>query len=441
MTGARPSVVVVGGGIAGAAAAWALARHGARVTLVEQEAQAGHHATGRSAAVTNETVGHPVVGALARAGRPFLEDPPDGFADHPLLSRRGLLWVARSAGSLDALLPPGQAAAVERLDADEVRRLVPQLRPDWAAAGGLYESDARSIDVAALLQAYLRGLRAAGGEVRTGTAAISLHRRPSGSADTAASSGRAAGDDNGERSPGGGDNDGGGGGGGGGGGERSPGGDVHSGGGGHDDGGRAGGGGPAGRWGGWVVTLAGGEVRADVVVDAAGAWGDVVAERAGVAPLGLVALRRTACIVAVPGGDDVTGWPLVMDADGRFYAEPEPGGLLLSPADETPTEPGDARPDELDVALALDRLREATTLPVRSVRRAWAGLRTFAPDRVPVAGFDPGTPGFYWLVGQGGGGIKTAPALAALVAADIVGAPPPDLAPDIVAALRPARFR
>jgi D-arginine dehydrogenase len=129
-----------------------------------------------------------------------------------------------------------------------------------------------------------------------------------------------------------------------------------------------------------------------------------------------------------------------MDAGGSFYAEPEPGGLLLSPADETPSPPGDARPEELDVALALDRLRDATTLPVRSVRRAWAGLRTFTPDRIPVAGFDPDTPGFYWLVGQGGAGIKTAPALAALAAADITGTPP-DLDPTLVAALRPTRLR
>jgi D-arginine dehydrogenase len=111
-------------------------------------------------------------------------------------------------------------------------------------------------------------------------------------------------------------------------------------------------------------------------------------------------------------------WPLVMDIGGSFYFEPESGGLLVSPADETPSQPGDARAEEIDVALALDRVREATTLPLRSVRTAWAGLRTFSPDSAPVVGEEPSAPGFYWLVGQGGGGIKTAPALAqALVAA------------------------
>ena len=366
-----PSVVVVGGGIAGASAAWALAAGGARVVLVEQEAQAGHHATGRSAAVTNETVGHPVVGALARAGRPFLDTPPRGFVDHPLLTPRGLLWIAEDPSSLDALT----SAVAQRVGTDEVRRLVPELRPGWAAAGGVFEPEARTIDVAALLQGYLRGLRRLGGEVSTGRRVTGLSRSSRG----------------------------------------------------------------------WTVELGGtndepAEVRCDVVVNAAGAWGDVVAEAAGVEPIGLAPLRRTACIVAVPGGHDVTHWPLVMDAGGSFYAEPEPGGLLLSPADETPSEPGDASPDEIDVALALDRLWEATTLPVRSVRRAWAGLRTFAPDRVPVAGFAPDAPGFYWLVGQGGGGIKTAPALAALVAADVAGAPS-ELSGDVVTAVRPRRLR
>ncbi|HEY8546458.1 MAG TPA: FAD-binding oxidoreductase [Acidimicrobiales bacterium] len=382
------SVVVVGGGIAGASAAWALAAGGADVALVEQELQPGHHATGRSAAVTNETVGHPVVGALARAGRPFLEDPPPGFVDHPLLAPRGLLWVAEDPAALDALASAGSVAAgpgpapARRVGPDEVRRLVPELRPEWAAAGGVHEPDARSIDVAALLQGYLRGLRRRGGRVRTGCRVTGLARDATGWTLTVA---------------------------------------VAAGG---DGDGRADG--PAER------------LRCDVVVDAAGAWGDVVAAQAGVRPVGLAPLRRTACIVAVPAGHDVARWPLVMDAGGTFYAEPEPGGLLLSPADETPTDPGDARPDELDVALALDRLRAATTLPVRSVRRAWAGLRTFAPDRVPVAGFAPDAPGFYWLVGQGGGGIKTAPALAALAAADILGAPLDlDLPDGAVAALRP----
>ena len=121
-----------------------------------------------------------------------------------------------------------------------------------------------------------------------------------------------------------------------------------------------------------------------MVVNAAGAWGDVVANRAGVPAIGLEPRRRTACLAALANVDPRL--PLVMDVVGRYYFKPESGGLLISPADETVSEPCDARAEELDVALALDRIQQATTLPVRSVRRAWAGLRTFSPDAAPVVG-------------------------------------------------------
>ncbi|GGM56937.1 glycerol-3-phosphate dehydrogenase [Longimycelium tulufanense] len=174
------------------------------------------------------------------------------------------------------------------------------------------------------------------------------------------------------------------------------------------------------RGGRWQVETGAGEVRAGVVVDAAGAWADQVAERLGVAPVGLRPLRRTAavCPVAV----DPRGWPLVCDVDDEFYFRPEGGSVLVSPADETPDQPGDARPDELGVALALERVNAATTLGLRSVRTAWAGLRTFAPDRNPVVGMAADVPGFCWLAGQGGYGIQMAPALARLAAALITGA-------------------
>jgi D-arginine dehydrogenase len=192
----------------------------------------------------------------------------------------------------------------------------------------------------------------------------------------------------------------------------------------------------------WRVTTPAGTWQARHVVDAAGGWADVVAARGGVTPLGFLALRRTAAIVPAP--DAVAAWPLVMDVAGRYYCEPETGGLLISPADETPLEPCDAQPEELDVALALERVREASGLPLRSVRRAWAGLRTFAPDRVPVLGEDPAAPGFWWLAGQGGAGIKTAPAMAQLLALAMDERPfPPDAVELGVTeqALGPTRFR
>lgn len=176
--------------------------------------------------------------------------------------------------------------------------------------------------------------------------------------------------------------------------------------------------------GGWRVTTGARSFEATAVVNAAGAWGDVVAARAGIRPLGLRALRRTACIVPVK--TDVAAWPLVMDIANRFYFEPEPGGLLLSPADETESEPTDARAEELDLALALERLDEATDLAPRSIRHSWAGLRTFSPDRAPVLGPDPDEPTFVWCVGQAGAGIKTAPAAAEVIAAAVTAAAFPE---------------
>jgi D-arginine dehydrogenase len=181
----------------------------------------------------------------------------------------------------------------------------------------------------------------------------------------------------------------------------------------------------------WLVETGAGSVRAAWVVNAAGAWADEVAGRLGVPPIGLTALRRTAAVARATGVD--RSWPLVADVGETFYFRPEGAGVLLSPADETPTAPCDAKPDDLDVALALERVNAATTLQLRSIVTAWAGLRTFSPDRTPVVGPDPAAPGFCWLAGQGGYGIQTAPAMARL-AADLVTSPdaaaPPALAPD-----------
>src|SRR5690606_34092519 len=277
-------VVVVGAGIAGASAAWALAHAGADVALVEREHQPGHHATGRSAALTNETVGHPVVRALARASRPFLAAPPAEVAEHPLLHPRGLLWIGEDPATLDALTDTCPAGVAERIGPGEVAALVPGLRPGRAAAGGVHEPGARTVDVAGLLHGYVRGLRRAGGTIAP-AAEVREIRRVGGD---------------------------------------------------------------------WRVVAGEADLSCRVVVNAAGAWGDVVAERAGVRPVGLTPLRRTACIV--PVGEEARAWPLVMDADVGAYAEPDAGGVLVSPADETPSPPCDARPEELDVARAIDWL-------------------------------------------------------------------------------------
>jgi D-arginine dehydrogenase len=172
----------------------------------------------------------------------------------------------------------------------------------------------------------------------------------------------------------------------------------------------------------WRVETAEGSWTVPDVVDAAGSWADAVAALARVPGAGLTPYRRTIAIspCALPAG-----MPMLIDAAERFYCKPEGDTLLLSPGDETPAEPGDVRPDELDVALALERVEEALHLGLRSVRTAWAGLRTFAPDRDPVVGARPEFPGFHFFAGQGGSGIESAPALAALGAAVVTGTPVP----------------
>jgi D-arginine dehydrogenase len=190
----------------------------------------------------------------------------------------------------------------------------------------------------------------------------------------------------------------------------------------------------------WRVTAGAHQLEAPIVVNAAGAWADRVAGLAGMAPIGLVPKRRTALIVAPPAGWDVTSWPLVDDIDEQFYCRPEAGKLFCSPADETPSEPCDAQPEELDIAVAVDRLERALPLNVRRIEHSWAGLRTFARDKTPVVGFDPRAKGFFWLAGQGGYGIQTSPAMARLASHLARGeAAPSDLA-HLVARLAPDRL-
>lgn len=167
----------------------------------------------------------------------------------------------------------------------------------------------------------------------------------------------------------------------------------------------------------WRVDLGEEAISAPVLVNAAGAWSDEVATVCGARALGLQPLRRTALLVDLPDGVDAREWPAVIDAQEQFYFKPDAGRLLLSPADETPESPGDVQPDELDVAIGVDRVQAALDVEVRRVGHRWAGLRTFAPDRVPVVGFDADVPGLFWCAGQGGYGIQTAPALARAAAA------------------------
>jgi D-arginine dehydrogenase len=348
MTDGKFDVLVIGAGIAGATAAALLAKD-RRVAILERESQPGYHSTGRSAALFSETYGNAIVRALSRASRAFLFAPPEGFAEYPLVRRRGTLHIARQdqLKLLENFLAlPDVATHSRGVDAAETFRLCPLLRPGCAAAG-IHEPFASDVDVHALHQGYLKLARAAGSILITDAPVIRLDR-------------------------------------------------IHK---------------------GWIARTPAGIFEAPVVVNAAGAWADELTELAGAAPLGIVPHRRTAVLVDPPRGINIDELPNTIDIEELFYFKPDAGQLFLSPADETPTIPCDAQPDEMDVAIAIDRVQSATTLDVTRVRRKWAGLRSFAPDRSPVIGYDPDIEGFFWLAGQGGYGIQTAPAAGQLAAA------------------------
>lgn len=369
-------VIVIGAGMAGAAAAAHLAA-GRRVVLLERESQPGYHSTGRSAALFTETYGNRAIRVLTGAGRAFYENWADGFTEHPILKPRGALMFAMPGqeapldeawADLSALDP-----RVRRLDSVETRAMVPVLRPDHVI-GAVYEPDAMDIDVHELHQGYLRLLRRRGGRIVTNAEVRGIAR------------------------------------------------DGHA----------------------WTAATTAGDFAAPVVVNAGGAWADVVGALAGLPPVGLVPKRRTALTIAPPAAIDTSAWPMTLDVAETFYFKPDAGRLLVSPADETPIEPCDVQPDELDVAIAIDRLMRATTIDVTRVERKWAGLRSFVADKTTVCGFDPLTDGFFWLAGQGGYGIQTAEAMARSAVSLIDGGGlPADIAEKGVTAetLSPARFR
>jgi len=343
-------LAIIGGGIAGVSAGAHLAEAGLAVVLLEAEATLAHHTTGRSAAQYLENYGNDTVRRLTIASRSYMEDPGD-WADGSFLGSRPLLKVGRASrvADLQAEVEHAQELVPSTVFVDgDEAREILPILRDDIEAG-LYEPLSMDIDVAGLHQSYVRRLRAAGGEIRPSSRVVGLDR---------------TGDS-------------------------------------------------------WRVDTGSTRLAASIVVNAAGAWGDLVGAEAGARPVGLHPLRRTIAIAAIPDEFDpteVAHWPLTSfepDTGPMVgYCKPEPGGLMVSPADETPSEPCDAKPEELDVALGLANLAEFTTVDVRHVRSTWAGLRTFASDRTLVGGYDPEVAGFFWLVGQGGYGIHTAEAMA-----------------------------
>lgn len=339
--------LIIGAGIAGASAGFALSRHG-RVVVVDQETVAGYHTTGRSAAFYAETYGNETVRRLTSAAKTFFITPPDGFTATPLVRPRGALFIA-TATQLEALerlyadkrqsLP-----TVARVDAAFLHARMPLIRDQFVA--GVWDPECQDIDVHALHQGFLKGLKRHGGTLRLGAGVVSLQRQ-------------------------------------------------------------------SGHW--RALLEDGTTLTAAVVINAAGAWADEVATRAGATPLGLTPKRRTVITFPAPPGLDHDNWPLTLDVDDRFYLKPEAGRVLASPGDATPLPPQDAQPDELDIATVAHRLETAFAFRIARIERKWAGLRTFAADDSPVVGEDPAQPGFFWFAGQGGFGMQTAPAMAALL--------------------------
>lgn len=371
----KADVIVLGAGIAGASVAYDLASTH-RVLLLEREPQPGMHSTGRSAAIFSEIYGNATVRALSRASRRFLFEPPEGFAEAPLVRPRATLFVAPpdQVASLDAMRDDADVAAgTEPISVDDAIKRVPILRRERIAAA-LFEPGASDIDVNGLHQGFLRGFRARGGRLVV-DARIDRLERP------------------------------------------------------HQT---------------WRAHAADDTYEAPIIVNATGAWADETARLVGLLPLGIEPRRRTVVLFDPPPAHDIRDWPLTIDADETFYFKPDAGRILLTPADETPTPPCDAQPEELDIALAIDRFENMTTQRVRRVVHKWAGLRSFAPDRTPVVGFDRGAAGFFWLAGQGGYGMQTSSAMARTAAALIRGEDiPHDIAAEGVtaAALTPERFR
>jgi D-arginine dehydrogenase len=232
---------------------------------------------------------------------------------------------------------------------------VPVLRPE-KVIGGILDPDALDIDVDALLQGFLRGIRRAGGHVVCSAEVTALSRS----------------------------------------------GDL------------------------WQAQAGGLNYQAPIIINAAGAWADVVAQMAGVKPIGLEPRRRSAFIFAAPEGIATAHWPMAFDIGDEWYFKPDAGMLLGSPSNADPVAAQDVQPEELDIALGMYRLEDITTLQIRRPTRTWAGLRSFVSDAGHVGGFDPEAPDFFWLAAQGGSGIMSSPAMGQACAALLRGLPLPD---------------
>lgn len=324
-----------------------------RVTVLEAEDALGYHSSGRSVSFSHFGIGNAVVRGMTAWSRPFFEQPPQGFSETPLARLMATVYAASEE----------QVAKIDALAqsmaafTDKVERIGPEriraLCP--VARTGTGHAVAALYDPTGLKIEAAALLQGYARTIRGAGSEMLTGRR-------AARIERTGGV--------------------------------------------------------WQVTTEAEECfSAPTLINAAGAWADKIAALAGVAPIGLQPKRRTIIVVDPPAGMEIASWPFFHSAGGDFYMLPEAGQILVSPEDEVDDEPSDAVPEEYDAALAAYQLEQHTTLTVTRIAHRWAGLRSFVADRVPTAGFDPEVPGFFWLVGQGGYGLQTAPAMAAIVEA------------------------
>lgn len=352
MSSATSDIVIIGAGIAGASVGARLAEAGARVLLLETEAQPGMHATGRSAAFWQASLGGDTPERqLSLASKPMFDAGWPG-SEVPLLRKRGAIHLTGPCG--EKFPAPGDLVGEDvpvHLDRAALDGKIDGLRDSWS--GGWWEASCADIDVAAFHAACLSAVRRHGGTVVTGAELLSARRAGNG----------------------------------------------------------------------WIIMTSGGEFSAPVLVNAAGAWGDIVAERSGVTAMGLEPRRRTVVQLRV-GKTGLADTPFVTDLHASFYFKGEgDNSVWVCPLDQTPSPPCDSAPEEIDVATAIDRFEKAIDWPVEAVTRKWSGLRTFAPDERMKFGFDREAQGFFWCVGQGGMGIQTAPAYSLLCRNLILGEP------------------
>ena len=353
--------VVIGGGIAGLSAAAAIAPLG-HVTVLEGEDHLGYHASGRSAAMFEETYGKPSTIALNQASKDY--HLTEGGSQH---LPRGLILLGTEQ-TQDAFNADLVAMKMREIGIDEARKMIPVLDPSAVSHTG-YHAEAWDIDTDAMLQRYARTVRNAGGAVHLKTRVTAIERGVSG----------------------------------------------------------------------WQIeTNTGESFKAKLLINAAGAWADTIAQMAGIAPIGLQPLRRSMARVGAPEGHEVSNWPMIFGPGETWYAKPDAGALLISPADETLAEPHDAYADDMDLAEGIARYEAHVTTPVTRMLANWAGLRSFAPDRQLVIGAAPEDDGFFWCAGQGGYGFQTAPAASKLVG-DLIAGRAPEFDGALLDMLSPAR--